>query len=211
MTSSFRFGDARNSTKLVEFTLNRYTERRFVTQLRDPDRHRAGWAGTVGWSAEGTQMASRVQGGKRWARFLKASKRAKGKAPVVDVGFLDPHVGRLAARLEFGDPRSNLPERPAFRQGIGDLKRTMSGVVRDAVAKDWKRGIVVTKEEAAEVGVAARDIIKVSYMSFDGPGLSERQEARKRGTPGAGKELIGSEGPKLVERIEARVDGKVTT
>ena len=154
---------------------------------------------------------SRVRGGKALARFMRASKRAAGKAPVVEAGFLDRHVARLAGQLEFGNPNTNLPERPAFRQGIGDLKRTLPEVVGDAVAKDWKRGIVVTKEEATEVGVAARDIIKASYMSFDGPGLSERQAARKVGTPGADKELIGSEGPKLVEHIQSRVDGKVTT
>lgn len=151
---------------------------------------------------------TRVRGGKTLARFLRASKKAAGKQPTIDVGFHDPIVGRLASRLEFGDPNANLPERPAFRAGIGSLKRTLPKVVGDAVAKDWRRGIVVTKDEAMEVGVVARDTLKASYHTFVGPGLSEAQAARKEGTPGEGRELVGSEGPKLIERIEATVDGK---
>ena len=53
-------------------------------------------------------------------------------------------------------------------------------------------------------GGAARDTIKRSYETFDGPGVGPRQAARKEGTAGAGRELVGSEGPKLVERIKAR-------
>ena len=152
---------------------------------------------------------TRVTGGRALAKFMRATKRAKSKQPVVAVGFHDPIVGRLASRLEFGDPNANLPERPAFRQGIGDLKRTLPKVVRRAVGgTDWRKGIVVADTAVVEVGVEARDTLKASYHTFVGPGLSEAQAARKEGTPGEGKELIGSEGPKLIERIQARIGGK---
>ena len=153
-------------------------------------------------------MASRVRGGKVLARFFRASRRAAGKQAIVDVGFTDPHIGRLAARLEFGDPNANLPERGAFRGGVATLRRTLGGEVRDAVSgTDWKRGIVVTDTAVEEVGVEARDTIKRSYLTFVGPGLSESQEARKRGSQGAGRELIGSQGPRLISHIEARIVG----
>ena len=151
---------------------------------------------------------TRVSGGKKLAAFFRASRKAANKPKAVDVGFLDPHVGRLAARLEFGDENASLPERPAFRGGVETLKRTLGGVVRDAVSgADWKQGITIPSTAVEEVGVEARDTIKRSYETFVGPGLSESQEARKRGTPGAGKELIGSEGPRLVSRIKARIVG----
>ena len=66
----------------------------------------------------------------------------------------------------------------------------------------------MSEGEAVKVALAARDILKRSYETFAGPGLSERQAARKAGTPGAGRELVGSEGPKLIGHLEARVNGR---
>ena len=154
--------------------------------------------------------STRVKGGKKLAAFLRQSKRAAAKkAETVDVGFHDPHVGRLAARLEFGDPRSSLPERPAFRAGVSGLERELPGLVRDAVkTTDWAAGIVVKEAALETVGGEARDIIKRSYETFSGVGLSERQQRRKAGTQGEGKELTGAGGPRLIERIKGRVDGK---
>ena len=152
----------------------------------------------------------RVKGGKKLARFLSNTKRAARAFPVIEVGFLDRHIAVLAGRLEFGDPNANLPERPAFRQGIADLERALSGLWKDATSgKDWRRGIGVTEAEAVKVALAARDILKRSYETFAGPGLSERQERRKQGTAGAGRELVGSEGPKMIEHLEARVNGRI--
>ena len=150
-----------------------------------------------------------VKGGKKLARFLSNSKRAASAFPVIDVGFLDRHIAVLAGRLEFGDPNANLPERPAFRQGIGDLERALPGLWKGAVhGKDWRAGIGITEAEAVKVALAARDILARSYETFSGVGLSARQEARKAGTPGAGRELVGSEGPKLIGHLEARVNGR---
>ena len=153
---------------------------------------------------------TRVKGGKALAKFMRASKRAGAAKPKeIDVGFHDRRIAALAGQLEFGNPAQNLPERPAFRSGVSDLKRSLPKVVRSAVAKNWAKGISVSHEEAVEVGTEARDTLKAAYLTFVGPGVGEAQESRKRGTPGEGRELVGSSGPKLIERIEARIGDKV--
>ena len=152
---------------------------------------------------------TRVTGGRALAKFMRASKKGVGKQATIDVGFHEPIVGRLASRLEFGDPNANLPERPAFRAGIGDLKRTLPGVVRRAVGgHDFRKGITVSQSAVVEVGTEARDTLKSAYLTFHGPGVGPAQAARKKGTVGEGRELVGSEGPRLVSRIEAKVDGE---
>ena len=156
-------------------------------------------------------MATRLKGGKAWKRFMDNSKRAQRVGfPRIELGFLDRHISILASRLEFGDPSSDLPERPAFRQGVSALERALPGLWRDALGgQDWRQGVVVSESAATKVAIAARDILRRSYETFAGPGLSERQEARKRGTPFAGRELVGAEGPKLIGHLEARVNGRV--
>ena len=153
--------------------------------------------------------SSRVRGGKKFAAFVREFKRAQRERHVIDVGFHDRAIAALAGQLEYGNPKTNLPERPAFRQGIGDLKRSLVGEFKGVVsAHDLKRGLVFDKEDAASIGKVAAETIRSSYLTFHGEGLSETQEARKRGTPGAGKELIGHEGPKLIGHIGAKVDGE---
>ena len=156
--------------------------------------------------------SSRVRGGKKLAAFMRASKRAgAAKGRDVTVGFHDRAIAQLAGQLEFGNPRTGLPERPAFRQGRDDLKRTLPGVVEQAVSgTDWRKGIIVGHSAAVDIGEAGRETIKASYLGFSGEGVGPAQAARKAGTPGEGRTLVGSEGPRLVERIEAKVDGEVT-
>ena len=77
-----------------------------------------------------------VKGGDKLKRFLRAAARSsRAKQPTVEAGFLTPHVARLAGRLEFGDPRSNLPERPAFRIAKGDALKAGRAVIADALGK----------------------------------------------------------------------------
>ena len=157
-------------------------------------------------------MPTRTKGGSKLKRFLRESRRnAAAGWPLIEVGFLDRHVSVLAGRLELGDPRTNLPERPAFRQGVADLERRLPAIflrvlrssnpAQDGVGR-------MTGAQAAEIGLAARDILRASYQSYEGPGLSERQARRKQGTVGEGRELIGHEGPELLEHLEVRVDGQ---
>ena len=156
--------------------------------------------------------STRVKGGKNLARFLRNTTRAARAMPTIEVGFLDRRIQVLAARLEFGDPDSRLPERPAFRQGIADLERALPGLWHDALGgQDWRRGLVVSESAAVKVALAARDVLRRSYEGFSGPGLSEWQEARKAGTQGAGKELVGARGPRLIGHLEARVNGRELT
>ena len=154
----------------------------------------------------------RTSGGKDYRRFLRASKANLTRGPhEIHVGFLSRQISVLAIRLEFGDPRSNLPERPAYRQGVEDLHRALPGVLlRVLKTSDPARDGVwhMTTKQAWEVGMAAREVLRESYLRFAGPGLSERQERRKAGTVGEGRELVGHEGPKLLDHLEVAVDGQ---
>ena len=151
---------------------------------------------------------AKVQGGKRLARFLRNTERARRTRPAVHVGFKGRHVAVLAARLEFGDPDSNLPQRPAFAAGIRRLPDVAKEWRRLHLrGRDWSEGIVLPDEAWRALAIMARDAVRESYLNFHGPGLSAQQAERKRGTEGADRELIGSEGPKLVGHIRAYVNG----
>ena len=133
------------------------------------------------------------------------AKGAELEATVIEVGIKDQErrIAPLAMQLEFGNVRTRLPERPAFRAGVERLP----GVIQEHQAT-WSG--MPTQEQLAALAVDMRDTIRESYLNFHGLPLSERQRERKEGTPGAGKQLIGHEGPKLVEHIGSWVnDNKV--
>ena len=150
-----------------------------------------------------------------WKRYAREVKARRVSLPLIEVGFKDRRIAALAATHEFGleaaDGRVKLPERPAFRNSLPEVQKAMRDeLLRIAKATspfpgytdaDWKR--------IAEVG---RDALRRGYEKGDhGEPLSERQEARKRGTAGEGKQLVGSRGPRLVAHIHAWVDGKIVT
>ena len=129
-------------------------------------------------------MKPKTSGGAKYKRLPRQSNQnwAAGQ-PVILVGFLDKRINVLALQLEFGNPKTGLPERPAYRQGVEDLKRHLPAIVARVVkssrpARDglWK----LTHTQAVEIGHAARDILRQSYEGFTGVGLSERQERRAR-------------------------------
>ena len=148
-----------------------------------------------------------VKGGDKLKRFLRAAARSsRAKQPTVEAGFLTPHVARLAGRLEFGDPRSNLPERPAFRIAKGDALKAGRADIADALGKRTREGVFVVVDASADAAAnAMAGEIRKSYETFHGAPTSERQEARKRGTPGAGRQLVGHEGEKLIGHVKGRV------
>ena len=154
-------------------------------------------------------MSARVKmtGGKKLKRFLANAKRtARGPAPVIVAGFTDPHIASLAARLEFGDPRANLPERPAFRQSSDDALAAGRAVLVKALKRQARAGdFAIDNAVAEEAADAMAEELRFGYARYSGPGLSERQRKRKVGTPGAGHELVGHEGPRLINRIRGRV------
>lgn len=154
----------------------------------------------------------KTTGGRRLSRYVKAKQKqaAKLKGRTLTVGFHDRRIAALAATHEFGlrdrDGNQALPERPAFRNGL-----------REARA-DWKRATVKAGKALSdprrtgdepdkalrEGAVAVSDTIKQSYSRFHGEPLSERQRARKRGTAGEGRQLVGHRGERLISHIEAR-------
>ena len=141
-------------------------------------------------------------GGKRLAAKVKEHERATNRLRniVVEVGFRDRRMAVLAGRLEYGDPSTNLPERPAFRLGALRVRRVVQGMVAG-------KGLM-TASVARDIAIAARDTLRQAYREYHGPGLSARQKSRKRGSRFADDELIGSEGPKLIGHIHGYVNGE---
>ena len=152
-------------------------------------------------------MPATIKGGRRWARFLANAKRsARAKPPVIEAGFLTPHIATLAARLEFGDPRTDLPERPAFRNARDDAFAAGRDALATELTSQVRSGDFGIADGAAErAGEAMAEVIRASYVELDTPGLSERQERRKRGTPFGQAVLIGHKGPRLISHIRVRV------
>ena len=154
---------------------------------------------------------SRVRGGQKLKRFLKEARESARKQHVIEVGFKDRRIAVLAAQLEFGNPETNLPERPAFRLGMGRMARALSERVLEMKRADARAGrgpvFGLTRKQAEEVAILARNVLRQAYREFHGAPLSERQRLRKAGTEYADEQLIGAEGPKLVGHIKAYVDG----
>ena len=154
-------------------------------------------------------FAPKVQGGQRWKAFMRTAQanetRANNRSVVV--GFLERRISRLAVQLEYGNPDTGLPERPAFRLGVDRIKREApKEIERLYRARGVADGsFALTDTELAELGRWAEAINRQTYLEFVGPGLSERQAKRKLGTSGSGLELVGSEGPKLIKHIRSDV------
>ena len=151
---------------------------------------------------------SYVRGGAKLRKFLRnAAKSSRAPQAGAEAGFVEPHIAGLAARLEFGDPRTDLPERPAFRASRIPAGKAGAEIVRKALSARVTEGVFIVDEAHAKAAAEAMaETIKDSYRTFHGPGLSERQAERKRGTPGAGRELVGHRGERLIGHIKGRVE-----
>ena len=144
---------------------------------------------------------------------IRQMKRLEGK--VHTVGFHDARMAALAETHEFGlrgeDGSEKLPERPAFRAARRDVEREWRKATRKAAAAlSSPRGNARDVDRHLRRGArAAREAIKESYRGFHGARLSEVQKARKRSTPGQGRQLVGHKGERLIKHIEARTpDGE---
>ena len=151
------------------------------------------------------RVSVKTTGGARLNRAL-GSMRAnaqKLRATSITVGFHERHIASIAARLELG--AGPVPPRPAFELSIPRVKA--------AVRKEVAEGAIgrlgeLTDEGARRIASAGEEALKEGYREFSysgAPPLSARQKRRKRGTKGAGRLLVGTEGEKLIERIEGRV------
>ena len=148
-----------------------------------------------------------VRGGAKLKRFLRnAAKSSRAPQATAEAGFLQPHIAGLAARLEFGDARTDLPERPAFRTAAPDAFASGSRIVAKSLSARVREGVfMVDDAHAQRAADAMADEIRKSYRAAHFAPLSERQTKRKAGTPGAGKQLVGHEGEKLIGHIKGRV------
>ena len=153
----------------------------------------------------------KIKGGERLKRYIRDVQRNRDrvKGSKAEVGFFGPQIATLAATHELGtrdkDGGPKLPARPAFGQARENVRREVRRVLREQL--EGKRGMIepAALESAALAGL---EVVRESYRNAPGPELSERQKARKRGTPGEGKKLIGVKGPKLIGHLEARIDGR---
>ena len=139
-----------------------------------------------------------VRGGGRLLAHLRKLQQmpsqVKGR-----VGFTGRQIATLASTHEFGSPKANIPERPAFRRGIRQAEETVKEEMRKTQAED------LTPERVGEVMEMARDIVRAEYLDHNSVPLSERQARRKRGTSGAGRQLVGTKGPRLAGHLKAFV------
>ena len=154
---------------------------------------------------------AKITGGGRLRSFgNKARETARRGGPLIEVGFRgDRFITIVAGQLEFGNPRTSLPERPAFRNAVDTIRDQLPRMIRNMKATSGRDALLsLTDAEAKRIALWARDILREGYLSFEGAELSERQERRKLGTPGAGRQLVGAEGPKLIDHIHAWIDGQ---
>ena len=152
-----------------------------------------------------------VRGGDKLRRYVREAKARRANLPRIEVGFRDRRIAALAATHEFGlqdrDGRTRLPERPAFRNAISAVQRAASREVkRIAMSRRPFKGF--TEADAERIGRVALEELVESYRTFQGEPLSERQEARKAGTPGEGRQLVGHRGERMIEHLGVWIDGR---
>ena len=150
-----------------------------------------------------------VTGGHRLRAFMERSRGNVEtlRAARITVGFHDPRAAALAAIHEFGKGR--LPERPAFRVSLPDVRKALSTAMRAELSGNGGGGAFkLTRGGAMRIGEAGAAALRSGYLNFAesaGPPVGAHQRARKAGTAGAGKVLVGTEGPKLINHIGSRV------
>ena len=151
----------------------------------------------------------KIKGGQKLARYLLKAKRnnEKLRETKAEIGFLEPRISTLAALHELGQRGRDgvVPARPAFGDSVAEVRAAVKRALR-AEAKGAP-GLIDPAAMAAAAAAGLREVVK-SYQSAPGPELSERQEARKRGTPGEGRKLVGSRGERLIGHLQARVSGQ---
>ena len=153
------------------------------------------------------RVKTRSTGGKRLDASLDRHKRqlrSMGKQTVVEIGVKGQFLASLAAVLEFGSTDGRIRERPAFRMGSRNAMPKMRAKVLEL--RRGGMGDVPTEAEIIEVAKVAHEELEKAYKNYSGSGVGERQARRKLGTPGEGRELVGAQGPKLVEHISAWIN-----
>ena len=153
-----------------------------------------------------------VRGGLKLRRFIKQARASAAKVQGVktEIGFHDPRIARLATTHELGlrdaEGKRKLPARPAFGRSLEELRTAYRNTLRREARGSLGNITLPMLENAARAGVEA---VKASYEAgAPGPPVGPTQRARKAGTPGESKLLVGAKGPKLAEHLAAEVDGR---
>ena len=154
----------------------------------------------------------KVRGGDLLKRFAAKVRRNRQQlsGTKVEVGFFGPQISTLAALHEFGqrdaDGGPKSPPRPAFRAALPKLRSEFRQSVRRNV--EAESGVLITRAAVQEAAKAALHAIVESYRDAPGPQVGPAQQARKAGTLGEGRKLVGTRGEKLISHLQARVNGE---
>ena len=153
-----------------------------------------------------------MTGGRKLAAFIKGARREAAKLPKyrTQVGFPE-NVGGVALIHEFGSPRRNIPERPAFRNAMPAVERVYQAEIRRGLDRRSKServaGVTLNKRIVTRAAQEAASELRRQYLGFMGHPLSPQRRERLMGTAGEGKQLVGEEG-KMIDSITAWVDGR---
>ena len=153
-----------------------------------------------------------VRGGDKLKRLAREMRARRVSLPVIEVGFKDRRIAVLAATHEFGltdsGGRTRIPERPAFRNGIDAMQSAASRELKRIATSGPRPFMGFTQADAVSIGRVALESMLESYRTFEGAPLSERQEARKEGTEGAGRLLVGHRGERMLDHLGLFIDGQ---
>ena len=152
----------------------------------------------------------KIRGGAKLARYIAELKanRQQLRDTKAEVGFFGPQIATLATLHEYGrrgKDGTRVPARPAFGRARPEMRQEFRQAMRGAV--EGKRGLI-TPQALEVAAVRALEVVRESYRSAPGPELSERQQARKVGTPGEGRKLVGVRGERLIGHLQARLNGR---
>ena len=126
-----------------------------------------------------------TKGGAKLKAVLAKAEKNNGKRTRIKVGFqggLPDAEGttpaNTAALQEFGDPGRNIPERPFFRQAIGDMEQQLPAVVQRAVRPD---ALEIGHREAGIIGDWAVGVIQEHIVDLKDPENAPYTLSRKQG------------------------------
>ena len=124
-----------------------------------------------------------VRGGAKLRKFIRnAARSSRAPQATAEAGFVEPHVARLAARLEFGDVRNSLPERPAFRVAAPDALAAGSRIVAESLGSRVRDGVFVVdrSRRATRRGRDGRNDPRVVPLGELRPGVRTPSQAQGR-------------------------------
>ena len=87
-------------------------------------------------------------------------------------------TANTAAIQEFGDPSRSIPERPFFRQSIGDMAQGLPAVVKRAVKPNT---LEIGRREAAIIGDWAVGVVQDHIVDLKDPENAPLTLSRKQG------------------------------